>query len=141
MTSVPPSAPGAFALVCCLAPLAFADEATIRKNIAERLPDFPKIDEVTKTPIPGIFELRVGTDILYTDEQGSHLFEGHLIDTQDARQPHRGARGQADGDRLQEHAAQGCARLEAGHRRAQAGRSSPTRTAATARSSSATCRR
>ena len=71
----------AFALVCCLAPSAFADEATIRKNISERLPDFPKIEEVTKTAIPGIFELRVGTDILYTDEQGSHLFEGQLIDT------------------------------------------------------------
>ena len=71
----------AFALACCLAPSAFADEATIRKNISERLPDFPKIEEVTRTAIPGIFELRLGTDILYTDAQGSHLFEGHLIDT------------------------------------------------------------
>ena len=71
----------AFALACCLAPAAVADEATIRKNIGERLPDFPKIDEVTKSPIPGIYELRIGTDILYTDEQGSHLIEGQLIDT------------------------------------------------------------
>ena len=71
----------ALALACCLAPAAFADEAAIRKNIGERLPDFPKIDEVTKTSVPGIYELRVGTDILYTDEQGHHLFEGQLIDT------------------------------------------------------------
>jgi thiol:disulfide interchange protein DsbC len=60
---------------------ALAQEAVIRKNIAERLPDFPKIDEITKTPIPGIYELRIGVDVLYSDEQGNHLFEGQLIDT------------------------------------------------------------
>jgi len=60
---------------------AFADEATIRKNLAERIPDIPKIDEVTKTAIPGIYELRIGSDILYTDETGSYLIEGQVIDT------------------------------------------------------------
>ncbi len=67
--------------VSCVAPDAFADEAVIRKNISERLPDFPKIDEVSKTPIPGVFELRVGAEIFYTDEQGNHLIDGQLIDT------------------------------------------------------------
>ncbi len=37
-----------------LVPAAFADEAAIRKNIGERLPDFPKIDEVNKSPVPGL---------------------------------------------------------------------------------------
>jgi len=60
---------------------AFGDEAVIRKTIAERLPDFPKIDEVTKTPIPGIYELRIGTEVIYSDEQGNHIFEGQLIET------------------------------------------------------------
>src|SRR5450432_4027702 len=68
-------------LALCLVPVAFADEAAIRKNIGERVPDFPKIDEVTKTAVPGLYELRVGTDILYTDEQGNYLIEGQLIDT------------------------------------------------------------
>lgn len=69
--------------LCALlvAPAAFADEATIRKNISERMPDFPKIDEVSKTPIPGVFELRVGAEIFYSDEQGNHLIDGQLIDT------------------------------------------------------------
>ncbi|MEO7335604.1 MAG: DsbC family protein [Caldimonas sp.] len=71
----------ALASVVAFVPLAHADDALIRKNIAERLPDFPKIDEVSKTPIPGIYELRIGTDVLYTDEQGNHLLEGQLIDT------------------------------------------------------------
>ena len=61
--------------------LALAQEAVIRKNLAERLPNFPKIDEVSKTPIPGIYEIRIGTEILYTDEQGSYILQGSLVDT------------------------------------------------------------
>ena len=60
---------------------AVAQEALIRKNIAERLPDFPKIDEVTKTPIPGVYELRIGTELVYSDERGEHIIQGTLIDT------------------------------------------------------------
>jgi thiol:disulfide interchange protein DsbC len=60
---------------------AFADEATIRKNLGERLPNFPQIDEISKTPIPGIYELRVGNEVLYTDEQGQYVIEGNVIDT------------------------------------------------------------
>ncbi|MDQ6627948.1 MAG: DsbC family protein [Pseudomonadota bacterium] len=71
----------AFVLAACLLPTAFADDAAIRKNLAERLPDFPKIDEISKTALPGIYEIRIGSDILYTDEQGSYLIEGQLIET------------------------------------------------------------
>jgi thiol:disulfide interchange protein DsbC len=60
---------------------AIAQEAVIRKNIAERLPDFPKIDEVSKTAIPGIYELRVGAEVLYSDERGEHILQGELIET------------------------------------------------------------
>jgi thiol:disulfide interchange protein DsbC len=64
-----------------VAQAAVAQEAVIRKNIAERLPDFPAIDEISKTAIPGVYELRIGNEILYSDEQGSTLIEGQLIDT------------------------------------------------------------
>jgi thiol:disulfide interchange protein DsbC len=64
-----------------LASGAFAQEAAIRKNLAERLPNLPKIDEVSKTPIPGLYEVRIGTEILYSDEQGNHILQGNLIDT------------------------------------------------------------
>ena len=63
------------------AAVAFGQEAEIRKNIAERLPGFPKIDEVSKSPIPGVYELRIGTDIAYTDEHGDHLIQGEITDT------------------------------------------------------------
>jgi thiol:disulfide interchange protein DsbC len=58
-----------------------ANEAAIRKNIAERVPNFPVIDEITKTAVPGLCELRVGTDVFYADANGDHLFRGHIIDT------------------------------------------------------------
>ena len=61
---------------------AFAQEAAIRKNLAERLPTLPKIEEVNKTPMAGLFEIRVnGNDIFYTDADGSFLIQGNLIDT------------------------------------------------------------
>ena len=70
------------------------------QDIAERLPDFPKIDEVSKTPIAGIYELRIGTDIYYTDEQGNHLIEGQLIDTRRAPTSPKTRDRQAHRDRL-----------------------------------------
>jgi thiol:disulfide interchange protein DsbC len=60
---------------------AWAQDAVIRKNLAERLPQFPKIDEISKTPIPGLFEVRIGNEIVYSDEQGNYLVQGNLIDT------------------------------------------------------------
>lgn len=60
---------------------AMADEAAIRKNLAERLPNFPTIDEVSKTPIAGIYEVRLGSEVIYTDETGNHVIQGNLIDT------------------------------------------------------------
>ena len=65
---------------------AFAQEAAIRKNLAERLPSLPKIDEVSKTPMNGLFEVRVNeSDIFYTDAEGNFLIQGNLIDARSKR--------------------------------------------------------
>ena len=61
---------------------AMAQEAAIRKNLPERLPSLPKIDEVSKTAMPGLYEIRVnGSEIFYTDAEGNFLIQGNLIDT------------------------------------------------------------
>ena len=61
---------------------ASAQEAAIRKNLAERLPNLPRIDEVSKTPVPGLYEVRVNqSDLFYTDAEGNYLLQGSLIDT------------------------------------------------------------
>jgi len=66
--------------------LALADEAVIRKNLQARLPDMGKIDEVRKSELPGLFEVRVdGVDIYYTDAQANYLIDGILIDTRSKR--------------------------------------------------------
>jgi len=65
---------------------ALADEAAIRKNLGDRIPQLKAIDEVSKTPVPGLFEIRVnGTDIFYTDATGNYLVQGNLIDTRSRR--------------------------------------------------------
>jgi thiol:disulfide interchange protein DsbC len=63
-----------------------AQEATLRKNLGERLPQLQKIDEVSKTPIAGLYEIRVnGTEIFYADAEGNYLLQGNLIDTRQRR--------------------------------------------------------
>ena len=74
---------GVIALGYALA--AHAGEAEIRKNLAARIPQFAKIDEISKSPVPGLYEVRInGIEIYYTDEQGKYLLQGNLIDV-DAR--------------------------------------------------------
>lgn len=75
-------------LTCVLltAQATWAQESAIRKNLTERLPQLQAIDEVSKTPMEGIYEIRVnGSDIFYTDAQGNYLIQGNLIDTRQRR--------------------------------------------------------
>jgi thiol:disulfide interchange protein DsbC len=66
--------------VCAFA--ATAQDAAIRKNLTERLPNLPAIDEISKTAMPNLFEVRVnGTEIFYTDSEGNFLIQGSLFDT------------------------------------------------------------
>jgi len=62
-----------------------AQEATIRKNLSERLPNIPKIDEVSKTPMNGLYEVRMGSDIMYSDAEGNFLIQGALFDVRQKR--------------------------------------------------------
>jgi thiol:disulfide interchange protein DsbC len=68
------------------APQIWAQDANLKKNLAERLPSLPKIEEVSKTPMPGVFEVRVqGNELFYTDAKGDFLIQGALIDTKQKR--------------------------------------------------------
>ena len=63
-----------------------AQEAAIRKNIAQRFPELKAIDEVTKSAMPGLYEIRInGTEVYYTDAQGDYLVVGNLYDTKQHR--------------------------------------------------------
>jgi thiol:disulfide interchange protein DsbC len=75
-----------FALLAaaCIAP-AVAAEPDLKKILAKNIPDMPPVDEVSKTGIPGVFEIRIGTEIFYADAQGNYLIQGNLIDARTRR--------------------------------------------------------
>jgi thiol:disulfide interchange protein DsbC len=73
----------ALALLALSLPLGgFAQEASIRKNLSERYPELKAIDEVSKSPLAGLYEVRVnGSELYYTDAQANYLVVGNLYDT------------------------------------------------------------
>ena len=60
-----------------------AVQAAIRKALTERIPKMPSIDEISRSPIAGLYEVRYnGTEILYTDAAGDHIVvNGAIIET------------------------------------------------------------
>lgn len=69
----------AAALLALAATSGWANEAVIKKALTERLPGF-KVDEVRPTPMPGLWEVRTGTELRYTDAAGNYLIEGEVLD-------------------------------------------------------------
>ena len=65
-------------LACAQTP----QEAAVKKLVEPRLGDNVKVDSVTKTPYGGLYEVRIGSEILYTDEKVQYLFVGNVIDAQ-----------------------------------------------------------
>jgi len=57
------------------------DDAKLRQTLRERIPQLPVIDEIRATPMPGLYEVRMDTDVYYSDAQGNFLIQGELIDT------------------------------------------------------------
>src|SRR5688572_1896419 len=59
-------------------------EANIRKNIEPRLGG-AKIESISETPYSGLYELRVGGDILYTDKKAEYLFIGQVYEAKTSK--------------------------------------------------------
>jgi thiol:disulfide interchange protein DsbC len=55
--------------------------AIIRQSIESRFPGSHVLD-VQPSPIPGLFELFMGDQIVYSDATGSYLIVGSMVDTQ-----------------------------------------------------------
>jgi thiol:disulfide interchange protein DsbC len=55
--------------------------AKIRATLHERIPDL-KIEALHKSPLPGVYEIDTGDELLYTNDSGTLVFvNAHLIDT------------------------------------------------------------
>ena len=61
------------------------EAAAIRKGLNERLSGVPKIDEVNRSPVQGLFEVRIGNEVFYTDADASYLVRGEIIDLKTKR--------------------------------------------------------
>jgi thiol:disulfide interchange protein DsbC len=81
MTALRPLLTAAALAALSLCGAARADEADIRKNLSERYPNLPKVDEIRPAPVAGLWELRFGSDVMYSDAKGNYLIQGSIIDT------------------------------------------------------------
>jgi thiol:disulfide interchange protein DsbC len=60
--------------------------ANIKTSVETWLAGKYKVDEVRKSPLPNMYEVRIGTDIIYVDEKGQFAFvEGQLVDIKTSR--------------------------------------------------------
>lgn len=59
-----------------------ADQTTdkLKATLQARLPDV-QIKSIAKAPIPGLFEVNLGSQIFYSDATGNYVIVGDLVDT------------------------------------------------------------
>jgi thiol:disulfide interchange protein DsbC len=55
-------------------------EANIKRLMETRMRPGTTIDGVSKTPFFGLYEVRVGSEVVYTDEKVTYLFHGSVLD-------------------------------------------------------------
>lgn len=60
--------------------------ASARAGVEAWLKGRYKVDELRRTPVAGIWEVRIGKDLIYVDDKGRHAFvEGNLVDIRSNR--------------------------------------------------------
>lgn len=58
---------------------AAADESAVRQALQSRFPKMT-LESVTRAPFPNMYELVLDGQVFYTDDKGSYLFSGNLLD-------------------------------------------------------------
>lgn len=89
----------------CLAPFAFASTASAqdgeltREQLAATLPGVQASD-IHDSPMPGMYEIVLDSDVVYVSRDGSYLIQGDVFDLQERRNLTEGRRAQARADIL-----------------------------------------
>lgn len=65
--------------------LPVAQQKTLQQKLSQRLPSLPPIESIRVTPMNGLFELKVGNSVIYTDATGEYIIEGHILETRSQR--------------------------------------------------------
>lgn len=72
-------------LLFIFASTAHAGVNEIRQSLQAKFPGIGKIEHIVKTPYAGLYEVVIGDQLLYTDEQGKYIFDGNVIDAKTRR--------------------------------------------------------
>lgn len=57
-----------------------AGESEIRLMLQSKFPNKGNIEHIIKTPYSGLYEILIGDQLIYSDEQGEYLFDGSVIE-------------------------------------------------------------
>lgn len=57
-----------------------AGENEIRLMLQSKFPNKGNIEHIVKTPYSGLYEILMGGQLIYSDEQGEYLFDGSVIE-------------------------------------------------------------
>ena len=55
-------------------------ESEVKKLVEQNLGEGTRIDEVKLTPYAGLYEVRTGGNVIYTDAKAQYVFSGHIFD-------------------------------------------------------------
>jgi thiol:disulfide interchange protein DsbC len=75
----------AFLLALTLPALAETLEEKLKKTLTQRLGDGTQIETIIKTPYNGLYEVKVGNEIIYSDVEGKFVFIGRILDTETSK--------------------------------------------------------
>jgi thiol:disulfide interchange protein DsbC len=73
------------ALLLVLSSAAHAGVNEIRQSLQSKFPGIGNIEHIVKTPYAGLYEVVIGDQLLYTDDQGEYIFDGSVIDAKTRR--------------------------------------------------------
>ncbi len=70
----------AFVLLSLFGSANAMSEKQIRSELQKRLGTSANVRNITPSPIPGLFEVQINNEILYTDSAAKYLIQGEMID-------------------------------------------------------------
>ena len=68
-----------------LSAMAETAEANIKKLLQQRIGDGAAIETVVKTPYGGLYEVKIGNELVYTDADAKFVFIGRVVDAETSK--------------------------------------------------------
>jgi thiol:disulfide interchange protein DsbC len=60
-------------------------EANIKKTLQKHLGAGTPIETISKTPFSGLYEVKIGAEIVYTDAEGKYIFIGRVVEAESSK--------------------------------------------------------